>query len=193
MFKVKLVLTAIVMVVIVAAGVWGYFWIKGNTVFQLFQQDNKMEKTATILRSIKNTNRWVFLSVEDEEVVVREHVFGNVVKIYPSYYELGIELADSLNWVEIQETDSVRIANLHLPPIKILNPDAFDDTKVINVYGDASDRQLIEMKNEAMSKLRRRATSGANIWQAERNAEDHFHNLFTTVLKCDSVDIKWQK
>lgn len=188
MNKVKLIFSAIVAVVIIIAGLWAYSAIKGVPVFELFHKENKMEQTATVLRSIKNTHRWVFLTVEDEEVVV----LGNVAKIYPSYYELGIELDDSMKWVEIQGNDSVRIATLHLPPIKLLNENGFDDTKVKNIYGDADDaKEQIAMREEAKSKLKRRAMSGDNIKQAKKIAEDHFRNLFT-VLECDSVDIKWQ-
>ena len=150
-----------------------------------------MERTATILRSITNTHRWVFLTIEDEEVVVNEHTFGNVAKIYPSYYELGIDVGDSLKWVEIQDNNGIRVASLHLPPIKILNENGIDDTKVKNIYGDADDKEKIEMQKKAEFKLKRRAMSGANIKQAKKIAEDHFRNLFT-VLECDSVDIKWQ-
>ena len=190
MNKVKLIFSAIVAVVIIIAGLWAYSAIKGVPVFELFHKENKMEQTATVLRSIKNTHRWVFLTVEDEEVVVTEN--KDVAKIYPSYYELGIELDDSLKWVEIQGNDSVRIATLHLPPIKILNENGIDDTKVKNIYGDADDATEQEaMMKEAEYKLKRRAMSSANIKQAEKNAEDHFRNLFK-VLKCDSVDIKWQ-
>lgn len=191
MSKVRLILSAIIIIAIILVGVWMYSWIKGVPVFELFRQDNKMERTATILRSIRNTHRWVFLTVEDEEVVVKEHTFGNVAKIYPSYYELGIELDDSLKWVEIQEHDGVKVASLHLPPIKILNKDVLDATKVINIYGEADDAEQVEMKRIAQFKLKRRAMSGGNIEQAERNARGHFQNLFT-VLECDSVKIEWQ-
>lgn len=191
MSKVRLILSAIIIIVIILVGVWMYSWIKGVPVFELFRQDNKMERTATILRSIRNTHRWVFLTVEDEEVVVKEHTFGNVAKIYPSYYEFGIEFDDSLKWVEIQEHDGVKVASLHLPPIKILNKDALDATKVINIYGEADDAEQVEMKRIAQFKLKRRAMSGGNIEQAERNARGHFQNLFT-VLECDSVKIEWQ-
>lgn len=194
MNKVKLIFSAIVAVVIIIAGLWAYSAIKGVPVFELFHTENKMEQTATVLRSIKNTHRWVFLTVEDEEVVVRKHGWmeEDVAKIYPSYYELGIELDDSMKWVEIQDNNGGRVASLRLPPIKILNENGFDDTKVKNIYGDADDATEQEaMMKEAESKLKRRAMSGANIKQAEKNAEDHFRNLFK-VLKCDSVDLKWQ-
>ena len=191
MNKVKLIFSAIVAVVIIIVGICIYSWIKGVPAFELFHQDNKMERTATILRSITNTHRWVFLTIEDEEVVVNEHTFGNVAKIYPSYYELGIDVGDSLKWVEIQDNNGVRVASLHLPPIKILNENGIDDTKVKNIYGDADDKEKIEMQKKAEFKLKRRAMSGANIKQAKKIAEDHFRNLFT-VLECDSVDIKWQ-
>ena len=190
MNKVKLIFSAIVAVVIIIVGICVYSWIKGVPAFELFHQDNKMERTATILRSITNTHRWVFLTIEDEEVVVNEHTFGNVAKIYPSYYELGIDVGDSLKWVEIQDNNGVRVASLHLPPIKILNENGIDDTKVKNIYGDADDKEKIEMQKKAEFKLKQRAMSGANIKQAKKIAEDHFRNLFT-VLECDSVDIKW--
>lgn len=191
MNKVKLIFSAIVAVVIIIVGICVYSWIKCVPAFELFHQDNKMERTATILRSITNTHRWVFLTIEDEEVVVKEHTFGNVAKIYPSYYELGIDVGDSLEWVEIQDNNGVRVASLHLPPIKILNENGIDDTKVKNIYGDADDKEKIDMQKKAESKLKWRAMSGANIKQAKKIAEDHFRNLFT-VLECDSVDIKWQ-
>ena len=189
--KTRLITSAIIAVVIIMIGVWGYGLIKGIPVIELFHQDNRMERTATILRNIRSTHRWVFLTVEDEEVVVKEHTFGNVAKIYPSYYELGLELDDSLKWVEIQEHDGMKVAHLYLPPIKILNKDAFDATKVINVYGEASNAEQVEMKRIAQSKLRKRALSAANVAQAQRNAREHFLNLFT-VLECDSVKIEWQ-
>lgn len=192
MRSVKLILSAIIAVVIFIIYIWIYSQIKGIPTFELFHQENKMEQTATVLRSIKNTHRWVFLTVEDEEVVVKEHTFGNVAKIYPSRYELGIELDDTLNWVEIQESNGIKIASLYLPPIQILNKDAFDATKVINIYGEANDKELTEMQHTAQSKLKRRAMSAANVRQAERNAREHFQNLFT-VLECDSVIIKWER
>lgn len=191
MNKIRLILSAIVAVVTIFVGIYVYSWIKGVPVFELFHQDNKMERTATILRSIKETNRWVFLTVEDEEIVVKEHTSGNVAKIYPSTYELGIELDKSLKWIEIQNDNGVRVACLHLPPIKILNDDAYNDTEVKNIYGDADDKEKKEMRQEAESELRKRAMSEDNIKQAEKNAEDHFQNLFT-VLECDSVKIEWQ-
>jgi len=194
MNKVKLIFSAIVAVVIIIAGLWAYSAIKGVPVLELFHKENKMDQTATVLRSIKNTHQWVFLTVEDEEVVFRKHGWmkEDVAKIYPSYYELGIELDDSMKWVEIQGNDSVRIATLHLPPIKILNENGIDYTKVKNIYGNADDATEQEaMRKEAVFKLKRRAMSGDNIKQAEKSAEDHFRNLFM-VLKCDSVDIKWQ-
>ena len=194
MNKVKLIFSAIVAVVIIIAGLWAYSAIKGVPVFKLFHKENKMEQTATVLRSIKNTHQWVFLTVEDEEVVFRKHGWmeEDVAKIYPSYYELGIELDDSMKWVEIQDNNGFRVASLRLPPIKLLNENGFDDTKVKNIYGDADDaKEQIAMREEAELKLKRRAMSGDNIKQAKKSAEDHFRNLFT-VLKCDSVDIKWQ-
>ena len=136
----------------------------------------------------------LFLTVEDEEVVFRKHSFlkEDVAKIYPSYYELGIELDDSMKWVEVEEHNGARIASLHFPPIKILNEGGIDESKVRHIYGDADDaKEQIAMREEAKRKLRKRAMSGDNIKQAEKNAEDPLRNLFT-VLKCVSVDIKWQ-
>ncbi|MCH5306560.1 MAG: DUF4230 domain-containing protein [Prevotella sp.] len=193
MSKAKLIFYSVVAVAVVVVGLCLYRWVRGLPVFELLREEKQMERTATILRSVSNTHRWVFLTVEDEEVVVREHRFGNVAKIYPTYYELGIELDDSLQWVDVREQDGTRVASLHLPPVKILNPaDGFDATKVINVYGDADDDEQRGMMEEAERKSRARALSEANRKQAARNASEHFTNLFMT-LGCDSVTIEWRK
>ena len=181
---------AIVIAVILMAGLWIYRWITGVPLISLFHHEYKMEKTATVLRSIENTNKWVFLTVEDEEVVIKEHTFGNVAKIYPSVYELGIEVDDSLKWFVIEEVDSSKTAFLKLPAIKILNPNGIDATKVNNVYGDADDAEKIAMQKEAEIKLKRRAMSPANIEVAKANAKKLFDNLFG-ILGCDKVDIVW--
>ena len=183
-------MSAIVIVVILIAGLWIYRWITGVPLITLFHHEYKMEKTATVLRSIENTNRWVFLTVEDEEVVIKEHTLGNVAKIYPSVYELGIELDDNQEWFEIEETDSSKIAYLKLPAIKILNPNGINATKVNNVYGNADDAEKIAMQKEAEIKLKRRAMSSANIEVAKANAKKLFDNLFG-ILGCDRVDIVW--
>lgn len=190
MNKVKLVLTAVIAVAIIWIGLFIYSKMKGVPMFEFLHRDNRMERTATILRNITATHQWIFLTVEDEEVVVRKHLIGDVAKIYPSYHELGIELDDSLKWVEIQESDGQKVACLHLPPIKILNDAGIDETKIVNIYGDADDTEFEEMKKEAKFKLKRRAMSGANIKQAEKNAKEHFENLFKA-LRCDSVAIEW--
>lgn len=192
MNKVKLVLAAVMAVAIIWIGLFIYSKMKGVPMFEFLHRDNRMEQTATILRNITTTHQWIFLTVEDEEVVVRKHFIGDVAKIYPSYHELGIELDDSLKWVEIQENDGQKVANLHLPPIKILNDAGIDETKIVNIYGDADDTEFEEMKKEAQFKLKRRAMSDANIKQAEKNAKEHFENLFKA-LKCDSVAIEWIK
>lgn len=168
-----------------------YGKIKGSPALQLLHQEERMERTAAILRSVTDTHRWVFLTVEDEEIVVREHTFGNVAKIYPSYYELGIEPGDSANWMEIRQEGERKVAILRLPPVKILNPDdGFDASKVINVYGDATPTEQRSMQEEAARKSKKRALSDDNRRQAMQNAREHFTNLFTT-LGCDSVSIRW--
>ncbi len=151
-----------------------------------------MEKTATVLRSIENTNKWVFLTVEDEEVVVKEHTLGNVAKIYPSVYELGIELDDNREWFVIEETDSSKTAFLKLPAIKILNSNGINATKVNNIYGNADDAENIAMQKEAEIKLKRRALSAANIEVAKKNAKKLFDNLFG-ILGCERVEIVWME
>ncbi|MBO7141450.1 MAG: DUF4230 domain-containing protein [Prevotella sp.] len=190
MNKIRLIKRAIVIAVILMVGLWIYRWITGVPLISLFHHEYKMEKTATVLRSIENTNKWVFLTVEDEEVVIKEHTFGNVAKIYPSVYELGIEVDDSLKWFVIEEVDSSKTAFLKLPAIKILNPNGIDATKVNNVYGDADDAEKIAMQKEAEIKLKRRAMSPANIEVAKANAKKLFDNLFG-ILGCDRVDIVW--
>ena len=190
MNKIRLIKRAIVIAVILMVGLWIYRWITGVPLISLFHHEYKMEKTATVLRSIEDTNKWVFLTVEDEEVVIKEHTFGNVAKIYPSVYELGIEVDDSLKWFVIEEVDSSKIAHLKLPAIKILNPNGIDATKVNNVYGDADDAEKIAMQKEAEIKLKRRAMSPANIEVAKANAEKLFDNLFG-ILGCDRVEIVW--
>lgn len=190
MNKIKLAMSAIVIVVVLIAGLSVYRWITGVPLVTLFHQEYKMEKTATVLRSIVNTNRWVFLTVEDEEVVIKEHTFGNVAKIYPSVYELGIELDDGQEWFVIEETDSSKTAYLKLPAIKILNSNGINATKVHNVYGDADDAEKIAMQKEAEIKLKRRAMSSANIGVAKANAEKLFDNLFG-ILGCSKVEIVW--
>lgn len=191
MNKKRLIWSAIKIAVVLIAGLCIYRWITGVPLITLFHHEYKMEKTATVLRSIENTNRWVFLTVEDEEVVIKEHTFGNVAKIYPSVYELGIEVDDNQEWFTIEETDSTKTARLRLPAITILNPDGINATKVNNVYGDADDAEKIAMQKEAEIKLKRRAMSAANIEVAKKNAEKLFDNLFG-ILGCDQVDIAWQ-
>ena len=189
--KVKLIGCAVLAVAVLWSALFIYSRIKGVPVLALFQREDKMEQTATILRNVSDIHRWVFLTVEVEEVVKREHFFGDVAKIYPSSYELGIALDDSLNWVDIRETDGMKIASLRLPPIKIVNSGGFDVTKVVNVYGDASDKEQEDLRKEAERKLRARATSDNNLKLAKQNAEEHFKSLFKT-LGCDSVKIEWQ-
>lgn len=186
----RLLITAIKIGLVVLVALWVYRWVTGVPLVSLFHREEKMEKTATVLRSIENTNRWVLLTVEDEEVVIKEHTLGNVAKIYPSVYELGIELDDSDDWFVIEETDSSKTARLTLPPIRILNPNGIDATKVNNVYGDADDAEKIAMQKEAEIKLKRRALSDANIVAARINAEKLFNNLFS-IMGCDRVEIVW--
>ena len=191
MSKGKLIFSAVIAVIIIVVGLFIYGSINNVAVFKLFHREDRMERTATVLRSIKDTSRWIFLTVEDEEVVVRKHSFfeEDVAKIYPSYYELGIEL-DTKDWVEIQEDEARKVAILHLPPITIVNG-GIDATEVINIYGNASDREKIEMQEEAKYELEKRIND-FHLKQAKKNAEEHFWNLFVRVLGCDSVAFEWQ-
>jgi len=190
MKKTRLILSAIEIGIVLFAGLWIYRWVTGAPLITLFHQEYKMEKTATVLRSIENTNKWVFLTVEDEEVVYKEHTLGDVVKIYPSVYELGIALDDDQEWFVIEESDSGKTAHLKLPAIKILNANGINATKVNNVYGNADDAENIAMQKEAEIKLKRRALSAANVEVAKENARKHFENLFG-ILGCDTVEIVW--
>lgn len=188
----KLIMAAIAVVIVIITGWWIVSFIKGVPMISFFTSDEKMGKTATVLRSIKNTNRWVFLTVEDEEVVVRETTFNKVAKVYPAVYELGINLDDNLDWITIRDLDSVKYAILELPQIKILNEKyGIDDTKVINVYGDTDDEGRDKMRKEAEFRLKTRACSGENIEQAKISAKKHFDNLFS-ILGCNGVEIKWK-
>lgn len=190
MKKTRLIMPAIKIAILLLAGLCIYRWITGVPPITLFPHEYKMENTATVLRSIENTNKWVLLTVEDEEVVIKEHTLGNVAKIYPSVYELGIEVDDKQEWFVIEVTDSSKTAHLKLPAIKILNSNGINATKVINVYGNADDAEKIAMQKEAEIKLKRRALSAANIEAAKKNAEKLFDNLFG-ILGCDRVEITW--
>ena len=190
MKKTRLILKAIEIAIILLVVIWIYRWITGVPLVTLFPHEYKMEKTATVLRSIENTSKWVLLTVEDEEVVIKEHTLGNVAKIYPSVYELGIEVDDKQEWFAIEETDSSKVAYLKLPAITILNSNGINATKVNNVYGNADDAEKIAMQKEAEIKLKRRALSDANIEVAKKNAKKLFDNLFG-ILGCDRVEITW--
>lgn len=190
MNKIKLIIYAVITVAIIWGGLCIYSWTKGIPVVELFHQENKMERTATILRNVNSINRWIFLVVENEEIVVRKHWLGDVAKIYPLEHQLGIELSDNTEWVEIHENDGIKVAILQLPPIKVLNSSGIDATKIINVYGNADRQEHIDMMEEAEKKSEQRAKSKTNIEQAKKNAKEHFTSLFMT-LGCDSVKIEW--
>ena len=190
MNKAKLIFYGVITVVVIWGGLCVYSWIKGVPVVELFHQEKKMERTATILRSVNNINRWVFLTVEDEELVGREHWNGDVVKIFPMEYQLGIEMDDSLEWIKVEESNGTRIAYLRLPPIKILNPKGIDVTKTIHVWGNAGRTEHKDMEKEAEQNAQARAQSEANIEQARRNAKEHFTN-WLMALGCDSVKMEW--
>jgi len=181
-------------VVVVAVVLWLYSWWKGTPMLRFFQKEEHMEHTATVLRGVENTHRWVFLTVEDEEAVVRDHVGynGKVAKIFPSFYELGIDLKNSPDWYEIQERDGVKTAKLTLPAITLLNDNGVNAAKVINVYGNADRSEMMQMLMEAQNSLKARALSTANILQAKSNAQTFFTRLFTS-LGCTSVEITWER
>lgn len=164
-----------------------YSWVKGVPVFSIFQSRDKMERTATILRSIENTNRWVFLTIEDEEVEVIE----NVCKIYPAFYELGIEIKDTTTWYNIKKEKGEKVAHLTLPAIYILDSGGINDMNVINVYGEATPAVIKKMKKDAEIDMKKRALSESNMQQAKDNAFKHFKNLFMS-LGCKDVKIDWK-
>lgn len=190
MNKTKLIFYAVIAAAVIWGGLCVYSWIKGVPVVELFHQEKKMERTATILRSVNSITRWVFLTVEDEELVGREHWNGDVVKIFPLEYQLGIEIEDSMEWVRIEESNGIRTAYLHLPPIRILNPKGIDVTKTIHVWGNAGRSEQKDMEKEAEHNAQARALSPANIKQSRKNAKEHFTNLFKA-LGCDDVKIEW--
>ena len=188
--RMKFLFRSVMVLLLIALGLYAYYHIKGWPSVSLFGHTDQMEHTATVLRSIEQTNRWVFLTVEDEEVVYREHLTGDVAKIYPSTFELGIDLKSNPDWFTIADTENGKVATLWLPAITILNVHGINAVRVINVYGDATDAEKVEMQREAENRLMRRAYALSNIRQAQSNAETYFTRLFKA-LGCDAVQIEW--
>lgn len=193
MWRLYALLVAIVALVAVIAALYLYNKVKDLAPqIEIDKHEYTVEPTLTVLRGIDNTTRWVFLTTEDEEVVVRDHTFGRVAKIYPATYELGIDVTGR-KWYEVEVVDSQRHVSITLPPVRILNSGGLDESRVRDVYGKSTNGdELVGMRREADKAMRRRAMSKDNVRQARANATRHFRQLFTS-LNCTVDTIIWTK
>lgn len=190
----KLSALAVRVLLVVAVVLFGIWLYKRTPHLSILKEENDIAATPTILQDIRTTNRLVTLIVEDEEAVKREHLTGNVLKLYSATYELGVDLSrKEQGWFTINETGGQ--VHVILPPITILNQGkGVDAARTIDIYGNAKDgKELSSMRNEADRIMRKRALSDDNVKRARRNAEKFILGLFTGLdFDADSISIKWE-
>lgn len=187
-----LVLRVLLVVAVALFALWLY---KRTPRLTVLEEENEVITTPTILQDIRTTHRLVTLIVEDEEAVKREHLTGNVLKIYTATYELGVDLSTRENeWFAVSGTGGQ--VHITLPPITLLNKGTgVDAAHTIDIYGEARDgNELSSMRNEADRIMRKRALSDDNVSRARRNAESFIREMFGGLdFAPDSIFIRWDQ
>lgn len=181
LLKIKIALSAIVIVAIIAL-VW---WLATGTSIETVR-DEKLEETPVEIERIRSIGQWEFLSVSDEELVdtVRHGIFGDdeLARVYYGTLRLGIDLRElDDDWLT-QDGDTL-VAKL--PPVKLLDENFIDEARTKSFVEDgkwtSADRAALTRKARRM--MLKRCLTPANIKTAEDNASKQMQSLLEAMGK----------
>ena len=128
------------------------------------------------IKSIEDIGEWVFLNIEDEEIVdtVEKHIFTSddaLSRIYTGNLHFGIDTKElqGKDWF----TASGDTAKLALPAIKLLDEDFINEAQTRTFYetGNWDATAMKALYDKAHRQMRNRCITLKNLKAAQDNAE----------------------
>lgn len=146
------------------------------------ESDKTIDVTPAQIRSIERIGKWEFLAIADEALIdtVRHRTLmpdDHLVRIYKGTLRLGIDLSRcSEGWVQAHGDT----ASLLLPPVTLLSNHFIDEARTRAFYesGKWNAQAKEQLYRKAVSEMKRRQLTPANIQLAQDNAREQFTALF---------------
>ncbi len=151
--------------------------------------------SLTQLVAAQSIGQWVFLTIDDEEMVdtMRRRLTGDdyLVRIYYGTLHLGFDMNDvKEGWLTVDDSRAVSVV---LPHVRLLDEGFIDEARTVSFYesGTWGDDVRDDMYLRAERRMRRRCLTKANISSAEDNAQRQFRRLLTT-LGYHTISIRFE-
>jgi len=146
------------------------------------ESDKAIDVTPAQIRSIERIGKWEFLTIADEALIdtVRHRTLmpdDHLVRIYKGTLRLGIDLSRCAEgWVQAHGDT----ASLLLPPVTLLSNHFIDEARTRAFYesGKWNAQAKEQLYRKAVSEMKRRQLTPANIQLAQDNAREQFTALF---------------
>lgn len=143
-------------------------------------EDKAIAITPLQIQQIKDIGQWEFLSIQDEELVdtIRKGIFSDdeLVRVYYGTVSLGIDLSNAPDGWITMKGDTV---DVHLPPIKVLDPDIVDEaaSKPFFETGKWNQQAREALYQKAKKRIIERCYTRENIENAQSSAITHFQQM----------------
>ena len=191
--KIKIIIAAAILLVLIA----GFFWLKSVTKGNYISigSDEAIEPTPTQIQSIKDIGEWEFLSISAEEMVdtVRKGFFSDdeLVRIYYGTLRLGIDMKQLAPDAITVSGDSLQMT---LPKVGLLDKEFIDEAKTKSFYesGKWSNKDREALYQKAYRHMIQHCMTKENIETARANGEAQMHNMMQQ-LGYKNITIKIEK